>query len=329
MGSLPETTGSRAPGREAEEAWSWAVVLGAAAAAETCIASAQSQTFAADDVGRLRPAAADDADAVLTWRSGIGWQSLLPDDHPQRPLIDLYLPMCSATRTRPIAVGHLGQSLDGFIATHTGDSQFVTGPENLRHMHRMRALCDAIIVGAGTVAADDPQLTTRHVTGPNPVRVIFDPSRRLGAHYRVFNDAAVETIYVCGRSLTRPDERQFGRAALVALDDADGAVDASAILSLLRDRGCHRLFIEGGGVTVSMFLEAGLLDRLHVAIAPVIIGDGRPAIRLRQPAAALGDCLRPGYRVFRMGGDILFDCDVHGSPPCGDADAATPLQRIV
>ena len=81
------------------------------------------------------------------------------------------------------------------------------------------------------------------------------------------------------------------------------------MLRLLRERGCHRIFVEGGGVTVSMFLEADLLDRLQMAIAPLIIGDGRPAIRL--PARdALSDCRRPRYRVFRMGGDVFFDCDL-------------------
>ena len=105
-----------------------------------------------------------------------------------------------ATPAQPLTVGHLGQSLDGFIATHSGDSQFVTGEENLRHMHRMRALSDAVLVGAGTVAADDPQLTTRQVTGPSPLRVVIDPMRRLPDTYRVFHDDAAPTLYVCGRT---------------------------------------------------------------------------------------------------------------------------------
>jgi riboflavin biosynthesis pyrimidine reductase len=78
---------------------------------------------------------------------------------------------------------------------------------------------------------------------------------------------------------------------------------------VLRDRGWSRIFVEGGGVTVSAFLEANLLDRLQMAIAPLIIGDGRPAIRLPAPAT-LRDCHRPRYRVFRMGGDVLFDCEL-------------------
>jgi riboflavin biosynthesis pyrimidine reductase len=94
---------------------------------------------------------------------------------------------------------------------------------------------------------------------------------------------------------------------------------------LLRARGCARLFVEGGGVTVSMFLAANLLDRLHVAIAPLLIGDGRPAIRL--PArAALDECHRPRYRVFRMGGDVLFDCDLSAN---GDADQPGGVSRVI
>jgi diaminohydroxyphosphoribosylaminopyrimidine deaminase / 5-amino-6-(5-phosphoribosylamino)uracil reductase len=86
------------------------------------------------------------------------------------------------------------------------------------------------------------------------------------------------------------------------------------------------VFVEGGGVTVSMFLEANLLDRLHMTVAPLIIGDGRPAIRL--PARALlGDCHRPSYRVFRMGGDVLFDCDLRSRGD--DAAASDTITRII
>jgi diaminohydroxyphosphoribosylaminopyrimidine deaminase / 5-amino-6-(5-phosphoribosylamino)uracil reductase len=316
-----------ATNRDRGEDWAWQVVL--AAAGETTRRShlADPVAYAWDDEG-LRPVSRDHPEAVLGWFPGRGWVLLLEPSHPQHALIDLYLPVCNATQSAPITVGHLGQSLDGFIATHSGDSQYVTGPENLRHMHRMRALSDAIIVGAGTVAADDPQLTTRHVPGPSPLRVIFDPTRRLDDRYRVFSDPTAESIYVCAKSLWPPGQSHLGLAKVIPLDDLAGVVDASQVLTLVRGLGCHRVFVEGGGVTVSLFLEAGLLDHLQVAIAPLIIGDGRPAIRLQEPPAALGDCHRPRYRVFRMGGDVLFDCQLRETAPDGDGHGRPPLQRI-
>src|SRR4029079_17311083 len=123
------------------------------------------------------------------------------------------------------------------------------------------------------------------------------------------------TIYVCARGLVAPGETHIGTAAIVAPHEEEEATVVK-LLRLLRERGCRRIFVEGGGVTVSAFLEANLLDRLHMAIAPLLIGDGRPAIRLA-PHANLRDCRRPAYRVFRMGGDVLFDCDLRTS-----ADAA-------
>jgi riboflavin-specific deaminase-like protein len=173
----------------------------------------------------------------------------------------------------------------------------------------MRALCDAVVVGAGTVAADDPQLTTRLVPGPNPLRVVFDPRRRLTPTFGVFSDGAAPTLYICARSRVAPGETHMGRAVIAVLDESEPGDEAAQALRLLQDRGCARVFVEGGGVTVSRFLEADLLDRLQIAIAPVLIGDGRPTVRLA-PQVRLRDCRRPGYRVFRMGGDVLFDCDL-------------------
>jgi diaminohydroxyphosphoribosylaminopyrimidine deaminase/5-amino-6-(5-phosphoribosylamino)uracil reductase len=308
-----------ANGNGAERCWN--IVAAAAQLSEALSKQRRAACFAADRDGMLHEVAATDAGAVIAWRPDAGWQMAVPSRDAAHALVDLYLPICSATTRRPIMVGHLGQSLDGFIATHAGESRWVTGSENVLHSHRLRALSDAVVVGAGTVAADDPQLTTRLVPGPNPLRVILDPARRLSEYHRVFSDDDAESIYICAHSLVRPGERTFGRAIVAGIrETASGGIDISAIGSLLRARGCTRVFVEGGGVTVSMFLDAGLLDRLHVAVAPLLIGDGRPAIRL--PArAALGDCHRPRYRVFRMGPDVLFDCDLRDN---GDSEPESP-----
>ena len=230
-------------------------------------------------------------------------------------LRDLYLPLWHLPVQRPLVIGHIGQSLDGFIATEAGESRFVTGHDNILHMHRMRALCDAVIVGAGTVQADDPQLTTREVSGPNPLRVVLDPRRRLAADHRVFRDGEAGTLLVQGPDVTVGDVPGI-ESLRVGLDEA--GLDLRAVLQALHARGCRRVFVEGGGRTVSAFLEAGLLDRLQVTIAPLLIGAGRPSIRVRG-SISLADCLRARHRVFRMGSDVLFDLDL-----AARGDGATP-----
>jgi diaminohydroxyphosphoribosylaminopyrimidine deaminase/5-amino-6-(5-phosphoribosylamino)uracil reductase len=265
--------------------------------------------FSLTSGGGLYRVAADDPSAILSWSPATGWESALFDDDPARDLLELYLPISSATVARPITIGHLGQSLDGFIATHSGDAISVTGPENILHLHRLRALCDAVVVGATTVAADNPRLTTRLVAGSNPVRVILDPGCRLPLAHTVFSDQAALTLRACAAgSLAAAEARARGEETLEVAAD-EGELDLKDLLRQLHARGYSRIFVEGGGVTVSSFLTAGLLDRLHIAIAPLLIGEGRPAIRL-PPQLRLQDCLRLQHRVFRAGSDILFDCDL-------------------
>jgi len=223
-------------------------------------------------------------------------------------LLDLYLPLCGPGSPRAFTLAHVGQSLDGFIATTSGDSYYINGPENILHLHRLRALCDAVIVGAGTVAADNPRLTTRLVPGPNPLRVILDPSRRLDGSQHVFTDGAAPTLRVCCDATSTPGPVPELRVARTA-----AGIDLDDLLAQLRARGCHRVFVEGGGITVSAFLQAGLLDRLHIAVAPLLIGEGRRALRL-PGSEKLAQCLRPSTRVFAMGRDMLYDCDLRAAP---------------
>lgn len=246
-----------------------------------------------------------DGSALLDVATDGSWTARVPIAATSAELFDLYLPMALARRDRPLAVAHLGQSLDGRIATLDGKSCYINGPENLTHLHRMRALCDAIVVGANTVQCDDPQLTTRRVPGPNPVRVILDPRRRLAADYGVFRDRAAPTVLVCDEALA--DRAGPGDAEILGVPCRGRRLDLGALLERLHARGLCGIFVEGGGLTVSAFLEQGLLDRLQIAVAPLIVGSGRPSMTL-PPIRDLSQGLRPRHRRYVMGEDVLFDC---------------------
>ena len=229
----------------------------------------------------------------------------LSDDAVQ--LLDLYSPLVGGPKSSKLVVAHLGQSLDGFIATASGDSHYVTGTENIIHLHRMRALFDAVIVGANTVRHDDPQLTTRHVPGANPVRVVIDPRRRLQSQHALFRDPSARTLVLCASSAKNNHSRMGNHVEIVVVPSKTQNLPASACIDALCTLGLKRLFIEGGGDTVSRFVRAGAVDRLQITIAPVLFGAGQPGLRLRAATKA-NKAFRPNSRQFRLGNDILFDC---------------------
>jgi creatinine amidohydrolase len=233
------------------------------------------------------------------------WATSAPATEDASQLLDLFLPVRLAT---DLVIGQLGQSLDGRIATEAGASHYVTGAKDRERLHRLRALVDAVIVGAETVAHDDPRLTVRLVDGPNPVRVVLDPSGRLDANRRVFtevDEGAARTLVVRKRETSAaPGDGELR----VPWTEAAG-FDLAALLDALRARGLRRVLVEGGGVTVSRFLQAGLLDRLHVTVSPLLIGSGRPSITL-DAVATLDAALRPACRRFTLGEDVLFDLDL-------------------
>jgi riboflavin-specific deaminase-like protein len=244
-------------------------------------------------------------DENVQWQSVLSWRRGSPPSSDS-PLHALYAPLCQPVRER-FVVAHLAQSLDGRIATHTGLSQWLSGAEDLLHTHRMRALFDAVIVGANTVLHDDPQLTVRRCAGPNPVRVVIDPQRRLDGSQKVFRDGIAPTLVLISNDAPGADSF-IGHAEIVRLPSGSGELDPHAIRRALAARGLTRLFIEGGGITVSRFLAARALDRLQLTLAPVLLGSGRPSLVL--PAIAhLRDGMRPRTRRFVFGEDVMFELD--------------------
>lgn len=205
-----------------------------------------------------------------------------------------------------MVIGQIGQSLDGRIATIGGRLEYINGAEGIAHLHRLRAVVDAVVVGIGTAKCDDPQLTVRQVAGPNPARVVIDPNGRLDADARLLaDDGARRVVITSAAAATRlPDGVER-----VTLPDTGGRLDPAAILAALAQAGFRRILIEGGADTLSRFLAAGCLDRLHVVIAPIILGSGRPSCTLPAIADA-EDALRPRVKTVPLGDEVLFDCDL-------------------
>lgn len=240
------------------------------------------------------------------------WQALLRGENSVAVDADsllhrLYGPLCAMRQQGPCAVGHLAQSLDGRIATTCGVSRWLSGDEDLLHTHRMRAIADAVLVGANTVLHDDPQLTVRLCAGSNPVRVVIDPEHRLDGSQRVFRDGSAPTLILVAADRAGA-ERQWGQAEVVPVTRGHQGLDPCEIRRILALRGLSWLFVEGGGITVSRFLAAGALDRLQITVAPVILGSGRPSLVLPE-IHDLAHSLRPRTRRFLLGDDTMIECD--------------------
>ncbi len=206
---------------------------------------------------------------------------------------------------RPLVIGQLGQSLDGRIATPTGASKYINGEEALRHLHRIRARVDSLLIGVGTAIADDPCLTTRHVDGPNPVRVIVDPNGRMPDDLRLLHDGAAPVIAV-----TLPGSRVPEGVERMEITPRGGLIPPCAIVERLAARGLGRVLVEGGAETLARFLDAGAVDELHLMVAPIILGSGKTGLNLA-PIEALDEAVRPMVRVMRFkDGDMLLVCDL-------------------
>jgi diaminohydroxyphosphoribosylaminopyrimidine deaminase/5-amino-6-(5-phosphoribosylamino)uracil reductase len=192
---------------------------------------------------------------------------------------------CRLRNGRPLVTLKLATSLDGRIATGRGESQWITGPPARERAHALRAAHDAIMVGTGTVLADDPQLTCRlpGLAHRSPVRVVIDRHLRIPLTARLISDArAVPTWVLTLPAADAARRRAFLCAGATVIDidpGSDGNGSLAAALAALGERGITRLLVEGGGHLAAAFARAGLIDRLVWVHAPMLIGgEGIPAI---------------------------------------------------
>jgi diaminohydroxyphosphoribosylaminopyrimidine deaminase / 5-amino-6-(5-phosphoribosylamino)uracil reductase len=216
------------------------------------------------------------------------------------------------TLGRPLVTLKLATSLDGMIATASGESQWITGPPARERAHEMRANHDAIMVGPGTVVADDPQLTCRlpGLGHRSPVRVVIDRRLRVPQTARLIAEARRVPTWVLVLPSADPARRAaFLDSGVTLIDvgsDAQGQIDLAAALVALGERGITRLLVEGGAKLAAAFFRAGLVDRLAWVHAPLLIGgDGIPAIAGFSLAALADAPALERVSMEAVGADVL------------------------
>ena len=234
-------------------------------------------------------------------------QAAMQVSDEQKLLVPIFTPIEDCASDGMMVIGQIGQTIDGRIATETGHSKYINGPAGLTHLHRLRAVVEAVVVGVGTAIADDPLLTIRlaHFTH-QPARVVIDPNHRLHANPKIFNQDGARRIVLTKAGKTYPT---LPGVEVIYLPAPQGNISPASILQGLYAAGLKRILIEGGADTVSRFLHAGCLDRLHVIVAPIIMGSGRPGFTL--PAIQTMDqAQRLVVHTHLLDDEVLFDCDL-------------------
>jgi len=222
---------------------------------------------------------------------------------------------------RPPVTVHYAQTLDGRLATRTGESQWISGEASARFAHRLRASHTAVMVGAGTVLADDPRLTARLVEGPSPIRIVIDSALRLPPSATVVKDGAAPTILATTARAPRSRRRVFASSdveVLVLPSTPDRRVDLGALLDELGRRRIASVLVEGGAGLITSLLREQRVRRLVVSIAPIVVGTGIEAVG-DLDITRLADAIAFRRASFsQIGPDVIFDGELE---PLGNANA--------
>jgi len=218
----------------------------------------------------------------------------------------------------PLVTLKFAQTLDGRIATATGDSKWISSDKFRRLAHQLRATNDAVMVGIDTVLADNPQLTVRLVKGRSPTRVILDSKLRTLTDAEVVKHQDTSPTIIATTSRGNKEKltqlRQMGIEVLLTQEDRSGKVDLKHLLSLLGERNISSVLVEGGAGVITSFLHQNLADKLIIAMAPKIMGKGIEAVgelNIRE----VGQVIKLSFRkIYRAGEDLVIEAGVNPVP---------------
>lgn len=221
------------------------------------------------------------------------------------------------TRGRPFVTLKLAMTLDGRIAAAGGDSRWISSEESRAIVHRWRREADVVMVGAATVAADNPRLNCRIEGGRDPARVVVDGRLRVSPAANVFHlrSAAPTILATTAANLARARRRYRAGAAgpeldFIGLPAADGQIDLAALMRELGRRGYARALLEGGAHLAGAALAAGVVDRVAFFAAPKILGAGTPAVAGLDVRRVAGAVELASLRATPVGGDLLIEAEV-------------------
>lgn len=197
-------------------------------------------------------------------------------------------------------IGQIGQSLDGKIALNNGSSHYINEKESITYLHCLRSISDGVLVGVNTIIKDNPLLTTRKIKGPNPIRLIIDPTLKLTNKYKIFKDDIKNIIFT-----NSSNEKKLINTTIVKFPKKNFTQN---IYDYLEKTSLQTILIEGGPTTLSHFIELNLLNYMQFIISPTIIGSGIDSVKLK-PISDLKNALRAKNTICKLGKEIIVTLD--------------------